>query len=245
MDSQPRPPITYNFWLIVLFFLSLLPGLANADQQWQLAEEKDGIRVYLRPVEGSEIREFKGVVKISSSLDSLAGVLHNNQACPLWVHQCKDPAVLETFGFSERYVYQVNDFPFPAANRDIIMHALILQQPNDKTLTVKLTAAPDYCNDSNSEQCQKIIASDNVHIQKSQGFYRLQPQNDGTVEVTWQQHIEPGGALPDWMVNSMLVEIPFNTLNNLRQLVKEEKYQRAVLEYDELGIAIGFKVKHW
>ncbi|MEH6812421.1 MAG: START domain-containing protein [Motiliproteus sp.] len=216
-----------------------------ADDGWQKVLEQDGISIFLRPVTDSPIKEFKGVIRIKSSLDSLAGVMHDNQACPEWVHQCQDPALLETLSFSERYVYQVNDFPFPAANRDIIMHALIEQDPSEGSMTIRLNAAPSYCDDRDNSHCQTIANPQNVHIARSNGHYLLQKLENGWVNVTWQQHIEPGGALPNWMINSMLVDIPFNTLKKLRQLVTNPKYQEAKLDYDSNGIAIGFKVKNW
>ncbi len=241
-----RPNVNlFKLWSLLCFCLIFPSHQALANESWVPVKDQDGIKVFTRDVDGSAIKEFKGVVRIKTSLDSLAGVLHDTQACPLWVHQCIKPAIIKVLGFEERYIYQVNDFPFPASNRDIVMHAQTFQTPSLKIITVKLTAKPDYCNNLESEVCRKIRNAENVRIQESIGSYQLRTLNDGWIEVTWQQHIEPGGALPNWMINSMLTEVPFNTLSKLRQLVKEEKYQQARLEYDQQGIAIGFKIKNW
>jgi len=46
-------------------------------------------------------------------------------------------------------------------------------------------------------------------------------------------------------VNSLLVDTPFKTLRNLRQTVKEEKYQTARLKYSSEGVAVGWEVRDW
>ena len=214
-------------------------------EEWQKAKDQDGIKVFTRKVPNSDIREFKGIIDINSSLDSLSGVLNDINACPLWVHQCKAPAIIETLGYAERYVYQISDFPFPAQNRDVIHHARVIQNPKTRAITIKLDAAPDYCLKSTLKSCEPINRSSNIRIRHSQGTYHLEPINSTITRVIWQQHVEPGGDLPNWMVNSMLVSVPFSTLGKLREIVQNAKYQTARLAYDDNGIAIGFEIKNW
>ena len=40
----------------------------------------------------------------------------------------------------------------------------------------------------------------------------------------------PSGKIPKWIVNAMVVDIPFYTLQKLRELVKEAKYVNASLK---------------
>ncbi|OMH25871.1 START domain-containing protein [Motiliproteus sp. MSK22-1] len=217
----------------------------TVNTEWQKAKDQDGIQVFTREVPGSSIREFKGIIEINSTLDSLSGVLNDIKACPLWVHQCKDPAIIETRGYTERYVYQISDFPFPAQNRDVIHHARVSQNPKTRAITIKLNATPDFCLNNTLATCEPINRSSNIRIRHSQGTYRLEPINNMTTRVIWQQHVEPGGHLPDWMVNSMLVSVPFSTLGKLKEIVQQEKYQTAKLAYNENGVAVGFEIKNW
>ncbi len=57
------------------------------------------------------------------------------------------------------------------------------------------------------------------------GSWKFAPQADGVVEVTYQVHANPGGSLPDWLVNAIVVETPLNTLENLHDIIHDEKYQ--------------------
>ncbi|MGB7290622.1 MAG: START domain-containing protein [Thermodesulfobacteriota bacterium] len=206
----------------------------SANGEWELAKDKDGIKVFLKTVPGSKIKEFKGVTNIKSSLDSILAVLNDTEACPKWIHNCKDPLKLSEISFNEGYVYQVINFPFPVKDRDLILHSVMTQNADTKEVAIQLTAVPDY-----------ISETKNVRIKSSDGFYLLKPLPDGSLEVTWQHHTEPGGRIPKWLVNSLLVDTPFKTLRDLRQIVKEEKYQRARLKYSPSGLAVGWDVKDW
>jgi hypothetical protein len=63
--------------------------------------------------------------------------------------------------------------------------------------------------------------------------------------VTWQHHTEPGGSIPNWLVNKLIVDTPFNTLRNLRSIVQEEKYEKVKLKNSPDGVAIDWEIKNW
>ncbi len=50
-----------------------------------------------------------------------------------------------------------------------------------------------------------------------EGFWEMNPQPGGEVEVIYQVHTEPGGSVPSWLANKFVVEAPLNTLRNLRE----------------------------
>ena len=217
---------------ISTFILWSFLGAVHAE--WELRKEEKGIRVYTRSVPGSQLRAFKGTVKIKASLASVLGVLDDTAACPEWVHRCKSGKVLERKSFTDVYTYKVTDMPFPTKDRDIVIHKVITQDPKSKAITIRNTAVPDF-----------IPKTRNVRIEKSEGSYLLTPLPDGTVEVTWEQFSDPAGRIPRSLINSMIVNTPLLTLNRLRELAQTSKYQRAKLKYSSDGILEGFAVKDW
>jgi hypothetical protein len=56
-------------------------------------------------------------------------------------------------------------------------------------------------------------------------------KNSEKVKITYELSIDPGGNLPKWLVNTLAVDFPFNTLKNLRQLVKKPLYRDAKRSY--------------
>lgn len=222
-------------YLKSLMLFSILISTISADaEDWELIKDEDGIMVYTRTISGSNIKEFRGVTNIMAPLDSILGVLNDTEACPKWIHNCKDALKLRDISFNEGYIYQVIDFPFPVKDRDLILQSKMSQDPVSKAITIELTSIPDY-----------ISETKNVRIKKSNGKYVIKPIDNGSFEVTWQHHTEPGGRIPSWLVNKLIVDTPFNTLRNLRSLVQDEKYRRAKLKYSTNGVAIDWEVKNW
>ena len=210
-------------------------------QQWQLQKDEQGIRVYLRKVPDSAIKEFRGEIRIRAGLGSLLAVMDDTAACADWVHNCADPIRLDKISFTESYNFQISKMPLFITNRGLIFHTVITQKADNKIITMQMSAIPDYCKNKQTESCQYIQNIKLIPITRSNGFYKFIPEADGWTTVIWQQHIEPGGRLPGWLVNSLLLDIPFNTLNNLREIVRNHKYTRMRLTYGPDGIATGFE----
>jgi len=51
------------------------------------------------------------------------------------------------------------------------------------------------------------------------------------VEVLYQVHSEPGGNLPSWLVNSIVVSQPFYTLVKMKKMITRPKYRNAEYEF--------------
>jgi len=207
--------------------MGVVPALANTD--WQLAKEEDGIIVHTRVVDYSPVKQFRAVTKISASLASVLAVMLDSEACPEWMYRCQEAKVVKRNRFGDSYVYRKINLPWPVADRDIVMHKAMTQDPETKAVTIKNVSAPDF-----------VPRTKHVRIEVSESLYLLEPKQDGTVKLTWTQISDPAGALPKTLVNTMIVTSPLTTLKNLRAMVKKNKYKNAKLSYDDQGVLTGF-----
>ncbi len=55
-----------------------------------------------------------------------------------------------------------------------------------------------------------------------------------------QQHTDPGGNLPGWLVNQFVKNTPYQSLKKLAEKANEEQYKHAKLIYNIDGVAIAF-----
>ena len=81
----------------------------------------------------------------------------------------------------------------------------------------------------------EIPLTKHVRIREAFGTYILEPTRENKLRVTWQLYVDPGGALPAWVVNSMLTDLPFKSLRAFRELVQQSPYRDARLVYDPDG----------
>lgn len=228
--------------LAIIFSGEVFAEKFDQQQNWTLKKDEDGIQIYLNVHQEHEakLKAFKGVARINASLDSVMAVIFDLEACTDWLKDCADPVLINDVSFTERYHYQVQELPFPTQNRDVILHSIVTQNPVTKTVTIEMEAAPDYCNNKTSAICQNINDSPYVRVRHLHGTYILEPQLDGSTRITWKQHTDPGGMLPNWLINQLVQNIPFFGLKGLIAKVREEKYQLARLVYNPSGIAIAF-----
>ncbi len=205
-------------------------------ESWELMKDQYGIQLYLGNIQGTDIKAFKGVTRINSSVNSLLAVMSHAEACPQWVHNCEVSFLVHDNGVRDRYVYQSYDLMFPVGKRDYLFYASLTQDPGTGTVTINMEATPMHCRNNPAARCKTINQSDNIMIQKSRGFYRLEPMPDGSTLVTWEQFTDPAGDLPIWIVNQLVLNVPFMTLKGLQDVVKEKQYQQAnnILDKDTL-----------
>ena len=145
------------------------------------------------------------------------------------MYRCQDAKVIKRNQFGDSYVYRTIDLPWPVADRDIVMHKAMTQDPETKMVTIKNVSAPDY-----------VPRTQHVRIEVSESLYTLEPREDGTVVLTWTQLSDPAGALPKMLVNTMIVTSPLSTLKSLRKMVKKSPYKNAKLTYNDQGMLTGF-----
>ena len=190
---------------------------------WQLAKEKNAVTVYTRAIEGSSFLEFKGETVVEGSVDALVALLYDTANAPAWIHDCSFGMTLKEVSFEENYVFQIYDLPFPVSNRQLILHSKLTYTEEGARLETK--EVNTFCKDKQLRRCQKVNENTLIQIKRSRGHYIFIRLDDKRTKVVWQQHIEPGGSVPDWLVNALVVDIPYHSLLRLQELVKDQKYR--------------------
>ena len=194
-------------------------------ESWQLMKDEFDIQLYLGEVAGTNVKAFKGIMHINSSINSILAVMINTEACPQWVHDCATSFLVADNGIRDRYVYQNYDLMFPAGKRDYLFYASVTQNPASGAVTIHMEATPHYCRKNDSPPCRTINQTGNIMIQESTGTYLLEPLDDGSTRVTWEQFTDPAGDLPTFIVNQLVLNVPFMTLKGLQDIVRKPRYQ--------------------
>lgn len=220
---MPLTTISCRKMLTSMFAAALLGGgsIAYANE-WTLEKEdvERDIRVYTRTVENSPLKEFKGVTQIMAPTSAFVALLRDPDVATEWMHQVGKFEVIESPSMTDNLVYTVNETPWPVTDRDAYIRS-VMSQDESKVVTVTLTGVPEF----------RPVNEDFVRMASLKGFWKFSPQENGITEVTYQVHANPGGSLPDWLVNGIVVDTPYNTLKNLQVKVVEERYQNQSFDF--------------
>jgi hypothetical protein len=183
---------------------------------WELQDQNDekDIQVFTRTVGDSPLKEFKGVTHIKADTNAFVSLLMDSEAATSWMHNVVEFNVEDSPSQTENVVYTVNKTPWPVTNRDAYIRSELSADANG-VVTSTLTGMSDF----------KADNDDYIRMPELKGSWVVAPMEGGMIEVTYQVHANPGGSLPDWLVNAIVVETPMNTLQNLHDVIHSEKYQ--------------------
>jgi hypothetical protein len=214
----------------VLFATAIL-GFAWVDAHaWETRRDEDGILVQSRPTPGAKYEEFRAEAEIDATVAQAIALLKDTSACTQWLFRCKESRIIREMSNTERVFYQVTSLPFPAKSRDSIFHAVITFE-GLSSVRVTMSSMPD-----------EIPETKHIRVREAFGAYILEPNGENKLRVTWQQYVDPSGALPAWLVNSMLTDLPFKSLRAFRKLVQQSPYRNARLVYGPDGTPTGINL---
>ena len=191
---------------------------------WELEahdEDKD-IKVFTRSVGDSPLKEFKGVTHIKADVSDFVALLKDPDVATSWMHNVIQFDVMESPSDTVNVVYTVNKTPWPVTDRDAYIRSVMTADENG-AVTSALTAVPAY----------KEANEDFIRMPELKGAWVFTPKEEGMVEVVYQVHANPGGSLPTWLVNAIVVETPMETLTNLHDIIQDEKYKGQTFAFIE------------
>ncbi|MNZ12904.1 START domain protein [compost metagenome] len=191
--------------VVALCALGLLAVSAVHAEEWKLAKDEDGIKVYLSEVPGSRYKAYRGITTIKADIATLRALQEDVAGSCAWIHECREQKLLKLEG-SQSWTYTRFNTPWPVTPRDSVLH-VTSQLGADGSVTRILEGVPDYLPE----------AKGYVRVTQVEGLWKLVPKGAGEVEVTYQLHTEPGGSVPSWLANSFVVDAPFNTLKAMRE----------------------------
>lgn len=187
----------------LIFAAAFVNLTAPGPSEWVLRKNEQGIKVFTRTVPKSDLEEFKAVGIVNASPADLAAHLKKVQNFPNWMPLCIKARKEKTVknGFIH---YQELEAPFPVSNRDGYYQFLFVEE--GKNIRIKIKAVPKFGPD----------VEDLVRIPSANGHYLFEALKDGRSRVTYQMLAAPGGSIPAWLANSMVVKNPFETIESLQ-----------------------------
>ncbi|MGZ4054989.1 MAG: START domain-containing protein [Bacteroidia bacterium] len=206
--------------LFIFFTLLLLFSFKSYQEEndtWQLKKSESGISIYTRDAKNSNFKELKSVTYFKTSLSSIIALIDDFESYPQWVYRCGVSKTIKKNSDKDFIHYQSVTAPWPVDNRDFVVHVKISQDPDTKVVNQTVTCIPDYI--------PKVPG--HVRITEFDARWTLTPLKDGTVKTEYQLLVNPGGAIPAWIVNLAVVDGPFETALNMQTWVMKEKYQKA------------------
>ena len=200
----------------LFLFFSFLDNV-KAQQKWTLSSNEQGIQVYLRPVADSKIKAVRVICTFAASVNQLVAAILDIQTCNEWVYHSKKNVLIKQISPLDLIYYSEVEVPWPAENRDYVVHVQVEQNQQTKVVTVNSPCIPGYVAE------KKGI----VRISRSVGKWTITPSGKNQVKAEYILEVDPMGNIPAWLINLFASKGPTETFRKLKTHVQKEVYKTA------------------
>lgn len=205
-----------NFkWMLLATCFLCLGGIAKGQNDWKQDYEKNGLVIYTRSLDNSDVKEFRAEMTVEARLASVVTILIDYANHKTWMYSVADCEQLSRKNDQERELYYKVDFPWPLDDRDIVNQTIFSQDAITGVVTYQLTSTPN-----------KHPSKDFIRMQVANGTWKVIPKPQGKVFLTYQ-HQSDSGDLPAWVVNLFLLDGPKGTFQSLKQVIDSGAYDSA------------------
>lgn len=200
----------HNYYCLFLCLSLWFSFQYSHAQSWKVAKEKNGVKVETRFIKGWSIKQYRATVYIKTTLAAAVEAYRNPIKRKAFMTRSIEVTNLKEISKHEIITYNLGNAPWPVADRDNITHSTF--QYSDKQVKVSMKSLPDFIPKKTGI----------VRVPRSEGYWLFEDQGNGLVKVVQQSVADLGGSVPDWLVNSTIVEGPYDVLLALKNMLQKQ-----------------------
>lgn len=201
--------IQHTFYALVFILgLSFSTQTATAQDSWKVAKEKNGVKIETRFIDGWSIKEYRATVYIKTTLDKAVEAYRDPIKRKSFMARSIEVSNLKENSKTDIITYNLGNAPWPVADRDNITHSIFIK--SGKQVKVTMKSLPNFIPEKEGI----------VRVPRTKGHWLFIDQGNGMVKVVQQSVADLGGAIPDWLVNSTIIEGPYDVLLALKGILE-------------------------
>lgn len=168
-------------------------------------------------MENSSIKAVKVSCNLEATTTQLLAAIMDIQTCSEWVYHSKKNVLIKQLSPLDLIYYSEVEVPWPAKNRDYVVHIQVEQQASDKVVTINSPCIPGY-----------VAEKENiVRINHSVGIWTITPVGRNMVQAEYVLEVDPMGTIPAWLINLFATKGPLETFKKLKIHVQNDVYKKA------------------
>ena len=212
MFAQLRVYSRLHFLVLIFQIFPFVSVMAQND--WELAKERNGIRVYTKDVPGASLKAIRAETIFDAPVTNCISVLKDVDGFTTLFPDCYFSERIKNIGDTVQLQYIKLKAPWPVTDRDYA-YRYVFRPMGSGAVKVMSQCLPDaYPADGAL-----------VRLDKGEGYLLFTPMTDGRTRFEYQFHGSAGGSVPGWLANSAVTDSPLKMLENFQRLVKEDKHR--------------------
>ncbi|MFZ9982309.1 MAG: START domain-containing protein [Cyclobacteriaceae bacterium] len=194
--------------LLFLFCLQI-PSI-GISQNWTLRKDQDSIRVYTAHTDDSKFKRIRTDFTIRAEREKLFDFLLKVDNYTTWQFNTVQSRLIEKISSREVIYYNEVSAPWPVSKRDLVIHLKIEENENSPDFKILTWSEPNILD----------VRNGIVRVPFSKGEWKVTENKKGVLIVRFEMQIDPGGAIPVWLVNLTSSVAPYYSFKNLKQMLE-------------------------
>jgi hypothetical protein len=197
---------------MLIILSSQLSAIAG---DWKMIKDSEGIKVYERPVAGTDLMEYMGVTLINAKIEVIGEVLRDVPSYPSWLTDCSFARVLKKYDRNTLVIHIELKPPFIKGRDVVLKNKAVYDWDNGKAL-VTFTA---------TEEAPIPDIKDRVKVTDMTGVFDMEFFGRDKTKFMYKLKVDPAGDIPKKLAYTVMKNYPYDTLNKLRRMAGNIKYQ--------------------
>jgi len=202
--------------LLLLFVFFSIPNIHSFAQDLILVKDKDGIIIYKEKDAHNNLNRIIASTVIPENSLKILSLICDAENHENWVYANHGAYILDSIDPYHWIYYSISKAPWPINNRDIVSSVELFIDNQTYTIRVESNGKPNLIPESPNMVRIPILHSKWV----------LQKIDDENTRVKLDILVDPGGNIPNWVINLFSANGPYRTLINMKNEVKKSKYQK-------------------
>jgi hypothetical protein len=214
--------ITMMLPVLCVLSLPAYTGEGNDTEQWVKVKEGNGIVSYGKPGSKNPVKTVYAVGIVNASVPVIESLLRDVDVHNKYVHMVSEARIIDLPGRKNTkdlfYEYCRLGMTWPVWDRDAVGSAQFMYSPATGELRVQIRGvkADDF------KPKEKAIRMPVTNLS-----FKLVPRGPNETEVTYSIEADPAIALAPFILDMLFKTLSYNTIKNMREMVKLEKYSSA------------------
>jgi len=182
----------------------------TVSDNWTCVENEDKIKIFTRLSDSTNLKELRILVEMSGRIDTLIHIINDANNFKDWVYKCRKSAPLKVpNGYQFAYT-ATTDFPFPLSDRELVAISKQWVDDEGRFITYGVSSF-DYT----------PLNDGVVRIGHYESKWQIESLGDGKIFIDYTSSVDPGGHIPNWVVNLAITTGPLKTFTKLIELVEK------------------------
>jgi hypothetical protein len=191
----------------IFFILLLFANTSKGQYNWILKKDKDGIKVSSRHTDRSKFNDIKVEMDLPGNIFQLANILLDVGKYSEWSNSVSKSELIKKVSPLKLVYHLEISAPWPVTDRDL--YAMFDVNIDSVARSIKITAAGD--------SGYRPVNKDFIRIPHSKGIWDIHTVSNNIIHIVYIIEIDPGGAVPAWIMNLFGTKVPFITFQNLKR----------------------------